>query len=231
MDRDSYFAIADETKKQGLTFVGHVPNVISAREASAAGQKSIEHIFYSNLTFDCSGREDELRHQMAEARIKRDDMAARAARDEANATFSEEKASALWQVLVQNKTWVVPTLVAMRTLARQRDEAKAQPDGLGYLPPSLRKSWSPNEIEKEISPATASWYLAQFENDLKIARSMHSAGVAMLAGSDSLDTLEFPGPSLHQELELLVKVGFTPLEALQAATAKPAEFFGANREV
>ena len=51
LDRESYFAIADESKKQGMTFVGHVPNVLQAPEVSEAGQKSIEHIFYSNLTF------------------------------------------------------------------------------------------------------------------------------------------------------------------------------------
>ncbi len=91
LDRESYFAIADEAKKQSLSFVGHVPNALSAVEAAEAGQKSIEHIFYSNLTFDCSAREDELRQKSAEARAKRDSAGAGAARDEANASFSPEK--------------------------------------------------------------------------------------------------------------------------------------------
>ena len=47
----------------------------------------------------------------------------------------------------------------------------------------------------------------------------------MLAGSDSLDPLNFPGPSLHEELSLLVEAGSTPTQALRAATAGPAEFF------
>jgi imidazolonepropionase-like amidohydrolase len=92
----------------------------------------------------------------------------------------------------------------------------------------MRQSWSPNEIEKEVSPKVAQWYAAQFQNDMKLARSMHAAGVQMLAGSDSLDPLIFPGPSLHEELQFLTEVGFTPLEALQTATSKPAEFLNAN---
>ena len=42
--RETYFAIAEEPRKQKLTFAGHVPESISASEASAAGQRSIEHL-------------------------------------------------------------------------------------------------------------------------------------------------------------------------------------------
>ena len=124
LDRETYFAIAAESKKQGMTFVGHVPNALNASEASAAGQKSIEHIFYSNLTFDCSAQGDELRRKSSEARAKRDSAGAAAARDEANASFSREKANTLWQTFVRNRTWVVLTLVAMRTTAQQREAAR-----------------------------------------------------------------------------------------------------------
>ena len=136
----------------------------------------------------------------------------------------------MWQTLVHNKTWVVPTLVAMRTVAQQREAAKRPQPCLAYLPPALRKSWAPDEIDKQISPEVAHWYLAQFRNDMKLARSMHAAGVQMMAGSDSLDPFNFPGPSLHEELKLLTEAGFTPLQALQAATSKPAEFLNATGE-
>ena len=42
--RDGYFAAADEAKKQGIVFAGHVPDAVRAVEASNAGQKSIEHL-------------------------------------------------------------------------------------------------------------------------------------------------------------------------------------------
>ena len=230
LDRESYFAIADEAKKEGMSLVGHVPNALHAHEVSEAGQKSIEHIFYSNLTFDCSAREDELRQKSTAARAKNDGAGAAAARDEANASFSKEKADALWQTLVRNKTWVVPTLVGIRTIARQREAARSDLPGLAFLPPALRKSWAPDEIDKQVSPAVAQWYLAQFQNDLKLTRAMHAAGVEMMAGSDSLDPFNFPGPSLHEELQLLTEAGFTPLQALQAATLNPARFFDATGE-
>src|SRR4029077_6182899 len=107
---------------------------------------------------------------------------------------------------------------------QQRELARTDPVELRYLPPTLRKSWGPNEIEKQVSREVASWYVAQFQNDLKVTRSMHDAGVQMMAGSDSLDPFDFPGPSLHDELKLLTEVGFSPIQALQAASSKPAEF-------
>src|SRR5215475_3063892 len=44
LPREAYFGIADEARKQGLPFEGHVPLTVSAAEASDAGQKSIEHL-------------------------------------------------------------------------------------------------------------------------------------------------------------------------------------------
>src|SRR4029077_12378589 len=41
---DAYFAIADEAKKIGIPFEGHVPDAIRASEAIAAGQRTFEHL-------------------------------------------------------------------------------------------------------------------------------------------------------------------------------------------
>ena len=70
----------------------------------------------------------------------------------------------------------------------------------------------------------------QSANDWKLAGELHRAGVSMLVGSDSLDPFVFPGESLHRELAEFVRVGFTPAEALQAATRGAAEFLGREQE-
>ncbi len=54
---------------------------------------------------------------------------------------------------------------------------------------------------------------------------LHAAGVRMLAGSDAPNPGTAHGATLHQELELLVESGMTPLEALQSATAWVADSF------
>jgi hypothetical protein len=56
-------------------------------------------------------------------------------------------------------------------------------------------------------------------------RSRH---IRLLAGTDLGTRGIVTGAALHDELELLVQVGFTPLEALQAATTNPADFLGVS---
>lgn len=53
---------------------------------------------------------------------------------------------------------------------------------------------------------------------------MHREGVKVLAGTDTYNSYCFPGFSLHDELELFVQAGMTPLEALQTATTNPASY-------
>jgi hypothetical protein len=65
LPRQAYFAIADESRKSGIPFAGHVPEAVSVVEASDAGQKSIEHL--TGVLISCSTREEELRKARAEA--------------------------------------------------------------------------------------------------------------------------------------------------------------------
>jgi hypothetical protein len=53
--------------------------------------------------------------------------------------------------------------------------------------------------------------------------------VKPLAGTDAANPFCFPGFSLHDELGFMVQAGLTPLEALQTATIKPAEFLGLTK--
>lgn len=55
---------------------------------------------------------------------------------------------------------------------------------------------------------------------------LHRAGVPVLAGTDAANPGTTFGASLHEELDLLVRAGLTPVQALAAATALPASRFG-----
>ena len=66
----------------------------------------------------------------------------------------------------------------------------------------------------------------QFEAALATVAELHAAGVELMAGSDAPNPGTAHGASLHHELELLVRAGLTPTEALRAATTTPARRFG-----
>jgi imidazolonepropionase-like amidohydrolase len=57
-------------------------------------------------------------------------------------------------------------------------------------------------------------------------RRLAAAGVTMLAGTDAPNPGTVFGASLHRELELLVRCGISPAQALAAATSEPARAFG-----
>src|SRR4029077_18135593 len=62
---------------------------------------------------------------------------------------------------------------------------------------------------------------------LKMVGEMNKAGVPILAGTDTAAGVRvYPGFSLHEELELLVQAGLTPMQALQASTANAAKYLG-----
>jgi imidazolonepropionase-like amidohydrolase len=65
-----------------------------------------------------------------------------------------------------------------------------------------------------------------FDRQLEIARVLHQNGVRFMAGTDLSNPYTFAGFSLHEELEMLTRIGLTPLQALQAATLEPARFLG-----
>ncbi|HUG51482.1 MAG TPA: amidohydrolase family protein [Terrimesophilobacter sp.] len=56
-------------------------------------------------------------------------------------------------------------------------------------------------------------------------RRLAAAGVTLLAGTDAPNPGTVFGASLHRELELLVRCGISPAQALAAATSEPARVF------
>jgi imidazolonepropionase-like amidohydrolase len=104
----------------------------------------------------------------------------------------------LFQRFAKNGTWYVPTLVAYER---------------GFV------LWSndPEALKPRMDVQA---------KQITLVGMMHKAGVKIMAGSDFSDWAIVPGVDLHNELALLVEAGFTPLEALQAATLNPAKFLG-----
>jgi imidazolonepropionase-like amidohydrolase len=67
---------------------------------------------------------------------------------------------------------------------------------------------------------------ARVERQLQAIRTLHTAGVPIVAGTDGA----VPGHSLLRSIELFVEAGMTPREALQAATIVPARAMRLDRE-
>ena len=154
LSRPAYLAIADQAKEEGLPFVGHVPEAVSAVEASDVGQKSFEHLF--GILLACSTEEDKLRKDELDAMAKLDKQEIRLllVRSQVQAldSYSDAKAQALFRRLAKNRTWQVPTLTLLRALASQDDEKFTSDPRVKYMPSYIRsrwkETWPPETIAK-----------------------------------------------------------------------------------
>ncbi len=66
-----------------------------------------------------------------------------------------------------------------------------------------------------------------FTKEIEMLGALHKAGIPIVTGTDQA----VPGHSLHREMELYVQAGFTPMEAIQAASIVPARVMGLDKEL
>jgi imidazolonepropionase-like amidohydrolase len=117
--------------------------------------------------------------------------------------------------LKRHRTVVDPTLALYELLARPFTES------IDTFEPGIRKVAA--ELSTPLNgfgspPGLASRQRARLNDGLAVVARLHRAGVPIVAGTDQ----SVPGHSLHRELELYVKAGLSPFDALAAATIVPA---------
>jgi hypothetical protein len=241
LSRDAYFAIADESKKQGIPFEGHVPDSVTLEEASDAGQMTVEHL--TGVLAACSSHEAELLKSAQEtvAAIDAGQLpsvrfwgpAYRERQKLALETYSPQKAETVFGELKRNHTWQCPTLTLLRSMGYSDDPSFTNDPRLKYIPRDIVQSWDPKADPFLKDKTAEDWALSKkvFSKDLEVVDAMQRAGVEILAGTDTLNPYCLPGFSLHDELGLLVQSGLTPMQALQAATLNPARFMGRENDL
>lgn len=192
----------------GMTMTGHVPNGIGAVKAVTAGLDQINHVGFLLQAFAAPDLPPTERGTKLERAIAAFDPSTPAARK-------------LAQWFAAQHTVLDPTL-ALRELTFPRSElAKLEP-GLATLPPSLAGVFSDAPPGPEDEQRRR-----MVDKSIALVGLLHNAGVTIVAGTDQA----VPGHSLHRELELYVQAGFTPLEAIQAATLVPARVMKKDKEL
>jgi imidazolonepropionase-like amidohydrolase len=212
--RDAYFAIAEESKRVGIEFEGHVPDAIRATEAVSAGQRTFEHLIG---IFEASSP-DEDKYLTGK---KTPGMFLE--------SYDPVREASIIQLLAKKHIWQCPTLFWERGqwLVDAIDYTK-DPD-IAYAGHTwVTKDWPASQasILKSLDTDALPVREKFVEHELDIVRKLHAANVPFLAGTDTPAGVDvIPGISLHLELQRFVAAGFTPLEALQTSTLNPAEFY------
>ena len=104
--------------------------------------------------------------------------------------------------------------------------------GLPVLfPASLLQTFGSKEYQEQTarSPGLEATR-AELEIALKNTAKIAAAGIPLALGTDSGSPGRFPGLWEHREMELLVRAGLTPMQAIQAATINGARVLRLDRQ-
>jgi imidazolonepropionase-like amidohydrolase len=214
LTRETYFAIARAARARGISFVGHVPRTVGARDASDSGQRSIEHLL--TIPNRCTSEEA----KALEPRYPVQSVFGKC---------TTESLEPLFAAFVRNDTWMVPTLVAQREVALWPTTAVPGDSLARYLPDTLRRYVAAIfPMPPDVPVGADSVGRALFDKRVAIVGEMYRAGVHVLPGTDAPLRNSPPGFGLHEELAYLARAGLSPFEVLRATTLEPAQFFHAT---
>jgi len=132
--------------------------------------------------------------------------------------------------LAETRVIMVPTLVQSETYARLLDTTYARGLDLSAVSAEEQRAWDlPDLIARyAITPADVPLLQRSREKQDLFLRRFVARGGKVVAGSDSPNQLLVAGTSLHEEIALLVRAGFTPQQALVSATRAAAELLRAD---
>lgn len=227
-ERDFYFALIDEAKKENIPVIGHLPPYIYMEDLYTSGQSQLSHI--ASITQSEINEYGGLNYKNAEAFVK----------------YFTAKADSIAIKLKENNITISSTLWIYENMDKQDFDLKnfLKTIELEYMNPG----WvEPSKFSGGWLPGTGNSYNIPDNNDsismarskihwdaqTKVVQEMTKAlsrhKVTILAGTDANGANGcVPGFSLHDELESLNAVGLSTSQVLHSATLASAEWMKIN---
>ena len=219
---DIFLYAVKAAKSRGLKTSAHTPYALTIKQAAQAGLGSVEHLDY--LIKAGSPEEASIGADYAAGKLSYG-----AASDKVVETFAPTYAAREYRTLAALGIYVTPTLNMSRILAYLDREDHSKDAALAYIGPGLRKTyqWRVDRAAKATPEQVAARH-KEYKLSLRVLPMLVQAGIPILAGTDAgyLNSFDYPGEGLHEELERYVEAGLTPQQALASATITGPAFLG-----
>jgi imidazolonepropionase-like amidohydrolase len=205
-------AAISEAHKLGLHVHGHIPAGIRPLDAINAGYDEITHI---NWVMMQAMPDDVI---AIDNGIMRFEGPGRYAK---GVNLESGPLEVIVGAMARKKIYSDPTMVAFESLyvPENGDLSPSYAPFVGTMPPAAERGFRQGgfAVPKDLTRAD---YRASWAKMVALLGRMHASGVPIVAGTDG------SGIELVHELEIYVQAGFTPAEALAAATIVPAQLVG-----
>lgn len=218
--REELKTAIDEAHKLGIKVTGHLCSV-TYPEAVAAGIDNLEHGFMVNTQLDPGKEPDKCSAGSGNPTL-------------AKMTPDAPEAKALIALLVQHHVAITSTLPVFQSY----DPASlhVQPRVLAAMSPPTREQYLATRnlelMRAAADPKMAAARAQLLKNDMAMERAFVAAGGLLMAGLDPTgDGGTVPGYGDQTEIELLVRAGFTPVEAIKIATLNGAIYLGRDKQI
>ena len=225
-----FSVLVEEATARGLPMDGHVPLSMQAREVGPHVQ-SLEHL--RNIEMDCVVNASSTVRERRGLLDNPDGLDGAALRSQLHGLYRIPSIEAYDQaqcgevIASMMSTIQVPTL-RLNSMALQHPFSRSDWDQVVEKLPEAVNDWAAPEEGSMGGRSTDTTFP---DWSLSLVGLMHEAGVPIGAGTDTPIAFAAPGYSLHSELEMLVRAGLSPMEALRSATVRPAEFFSLEDEM
>lgn len=198
--------ITTEAHRLGMTVTGHVPTGMDAIQAVEAGMDEINHINF--LLRVMRGRNWKPQPGVTPPPLN----------------LEAPEAQAVIKFFKDHGTIVDPTLAR-----GELNLHSLQTPFVTYEPsmPKVPAALATILNQTGVAPDVAARFVPAQNLAGKLAVALRRAGVPVVAGTD----LVVPGHTQYRELELYVRAGMTPMEAIQTATIVPARTMKLDKEL
>lgn len=228
ISREVYLATLEEAERRGLRTSGHLPMAVTIEQAIAAGIDAIEHEVY--LARAASTSDDDFARRAAEG----EPLSVYGLANELIDSADEQHRDKQFAMMEASDVAIISTILFGRMLDRETDwTAFEQAEGLANTPQPMRETFAERVAGAQArTPQQIATDSRLSDHNRRLLAAAVESGVSVLAGTDTgaVNSFLFPGDALHRELEELVAIGITPLQALRSATINAASWLNESED-